>query len=251
MMLDRLKLYIFNLYFYTLFILLSAIVISALTVFVTVLGLFFLPPRKTYKRFRRAISWYGKTIMAIPFPFIRIRYDRLEKEGKGPYIFVCNHRSAIDAFLIGALPNELVQIVNVWPFRIPVLGIYARFSGYLNIRMMPREEFMLKASQLISEGVSIVFFPEGTRSINKKMGSFHGAAFRLALASKASVVPLCISGTESILPKGSALLRPGLIRIRQMRAIPWDEYKQLTAFALKNRVWKILDQELSKMENMA
>ena len=34
------------------------------------------------------------------------------------------------------LPHECVQIVNVWPFRIPVLGLYAKFSGYLNIRMM-------------------------------------------------------------------------------------------------------------------
>jgi len=251
-MLDRLKLYLFNLYFYVLFVLVSVSVISVLTATVTFLGVFFFPPRKTYKWFRRAISWYGKTVMAIPFPFIRIRYERIEKKGtRGPYIFVCNHRSAVDPFLIGVLPNEIVQIVNVWPFRLPVLGMYAKFSGYLNIRMMPREEFMLRASQLLSDGVSIVFFPEGTRSTHKKMGTFHGAAFRLALASKVSMVPLCIAGAEKIFPKGSTLLRPGTIRMRQLRAIPWDEYKQLTAFAFKNRVWKILDEELSKMENMA
>jgi 1-acyl-sn-glycerol-3-phosphate acyltransferase len=80
------------------------------------------------------------------------------------------------------------------------------------------------------------------------MGSFHGSAFRLALESKASIVPLCISGSENIPPKGSPLLRPGVVRVRRLPAIAWDDYKDLTAFALKNRVWKIIDHELSAME---
>jgi 1-acyl-sn-glycerol-3-phosphate acyltransferase len=150
---------------------------------------------------------------------------------------------------MGILPHELVQIVNVWPFRIPVLGIYAKLAGYLNIRMMSPEQFMQSASCLLRERVSIVFFPEGTRSTSGKMGSFHGSAFRLALATKASIVPLCISGSETIPPKGSPLLHAGIIRMRRLPAIAWDEYKDLTAFALKNRVWKIIDHELSTMES--
>jgi 1-acyl-sn-glycerol-3-phosphate acyltransferase len=249
---DRWKLYIFNLYFYTLFLLCSALVISVLTIGVTLLGIFFLPPRKTWRRFRRAISWYGKAAMAVPYPFIKIAYERFgNNAADGPYIFVCNHRSAVDPFLIGVLPQELVQTVNIWPFRIPVLGVYAKFSGYLNIRMMPREEFMQRAQQLLREGVSVVFFPEGTRSVTGKMGSFHSAAFRLALESGASVVPICMTGTEQVLPKGSSLIRPGTITVRELAAISQDEYKDLTAFAFKNRVWNILDRELSKMENTA
>jgi 1-acyl-sn-glycerol-3-phosphate acyltransferase len=202
------------------------------------------------KRCRRAISWYGMVINASPYPFIKLRYENHGKNEPGePYIFVCNHRSASDAFLMGILPHELIQIVNVWPFRIPVLGGYAKFAGYLNIRMLPPEQFMQSASHLLQDGVSIVFFPEGTRSTSGKMGSFHGSAFRLALKSKASIVPLCISGSENILPKGSPILRPGIIRLRRLPAITWDEYKNLTAFALKNRVWKIIDQELSTMES--
>ncbi len=80
------------------------------------------------------------------------------------------------------------------------------------------------------------------------MGSFHGAAFRLALETKAPVVPLCITGNENIPPKGSLLLRPGTIRVRRLPAITWDEYKDLNAFAFKNRVWHIIDKELSVME---
>ena len=246
---DRLKLYLLNLYFYTLFILLSSIVIPALTLFVAVSRLF-TSHRKTMQRFRLAISWYGKIITAMPYPFIRLRYEDRGKNGpREPYIFVSNHRAASDAFLMCVLPHVCVQIVNVWPFRIPVLGLYAKFSGYLNIRMMSHDQFLERATKLLSDGVSIIFFPEGTRSASRKMGNFHGAAFRLALETKAPVVPLCITGNENIPPKGSLLLRPGTIRVRRLPAITWDEYGGLNAFALKNRVWHIIDRELSVMES--
>jgi 1-acyl-sn-glycerol-3-phosphate acyltransferase len=247
-MVSRVKLFLLNLYFYTCFLLFSSVAIPTLTLMVA-LSRLFLSHRRTMKRFRRSISQYGKLITAIPYPWIKLRYEDLGKNGPGePYIFVCNHRAASDAFLMCVLPHECVQIVNVWPFRIPVLGLYARFSGYLNIRMMSHEQFMEQAMKLLSEGVSIIFFPEGTRSAGRTMGSFHGAAFRLALESKASVVPICITGNENIPPKGSLLLRPGTIRVRRLPSIAWDEYKDLNAFAFKNRVWHIIDDELSGME---
>ena len=247
-MLFRLKLFFLNLYFYTFFLLFSSIAIPTLTL-VVAMSRIFLSHRRTMKRFRRSISQYGKLITSIPYPWIKLRYEDLGKNGSGvPFIFVCNHRAASDAFLMCVLPHECVQIVNVWPFRIPILGLYARYSGYLNIRMMSHEQFMEQATKLLSEGVSIIFFPEGTRSANRTMGSFHGAAFRLALKSGTPVVPLCITGNENIPPKGSLVLQPGTIRVRRLPSIAWEEYKNLNAFAFKNRVWHIIDDELSVME---
>ena len=249
-MISSLKLYLLNIHFYTLFILLSATVIPILTIYVVLMGILLPSHRKTMRRFRRAINWYGMVVIFCPYPFIKLKYENSGNYASSePYIFICNHRSASDAFLMGILPEELVQIVNVWPFKIPVLGFYARISGYLNIRMMPTEQFVLKAATLLKDGVSIVFFPEGTRSAGRKMGSFHGSAFRLALETKASIVPLCISGSETVMQKGSSLLHPGIIRVRRLPAISWEEYRDLTAFAFKNRVWKIIDRELSVMES--
>jgi 1-acyl-sn-glycerol-3-phosphate acyltransferase len=147
------------------------------------------------------------------------------------------------------LPHEVIQIVNSWPFRIPVLGFYARLSGYLNINNMQSQVFFEKASGLLKEKVSIAFFPEGTRSGSRKVGNFHGAAFRLALMSKIPIVPLCISGNENIPPKGSLLLHPGIIRVRRLPAIGWDEYKDLSVFTLKNMVRERIVLELDRMEN--
>lgn len=243
------NLYFLNLYFYIFFMIYSAVFIPLLALIVTFLSLF-MNQRATMKRFRRAIGWWGRGITLIPFPLVKIYYeDHSKGNTEEPYIFVCNHRAASDGFLMSVLPHEAVQVVNIWPFRIPVLGFFARRAGYLSIRKMQPEVFFEKATELIRGNVSIIFFPEGTRSASRKMGNFHSSAFRLALKSKAPIVPLCISGNENIPPKGSLLLRPGTIRIRRLPAITWTDYKGMTIFSLKNKVREIIGNELSLMEN--
>ena len=229
----------------------SAVCIPLLMLFVAFMSLF-AGRRRTMKLFRRAIGWWGRGITLVPFPFVEVSYeDNSGGAAGGPYIFVCNHRSFSDGFLMSVLTLEGVQVVNIWPFRIPVLGFFARAAGYLNIRMMQTEEFFEKATGLLRENVSVIFFPEGTRSGSRKMGNFHGSAFRLALKSRAPIVPLCISGSEIILPKGSFVLRPGTIRVRSLPAITWSEYKEWSVFTLKNRVREIIGNELALMENCA
>ncbi len=246
---NHFKLFCLNLYFYVFFLLFSMVSIPVLTVFVAFLSIF-MSQRLTMKLFRRAIGWWGRGITLIPFPFIKVVYENHSKGNTGePFIIVCNHRSASDGFLMSLLLVEGVQVVNIWPFRIPVIGFFASKAGYLNIGMMQSEEFCDKAVELLREKVSIIFFPEGTRSVSKKVGNFHGTAFRLALKSKVPIVPLCITGNENMPPKGSLLLRSGTIRIRRLPAITWSEYKELSVYKLRNRVRKIISNELSLMES--
>lgn len=220
-----------------------------MTIFVVFLALF-TSRRRTMKRFRRAIAWYGRVVTVLPFPFIRVYYeDHSKNDPPEPYIFVCNHRSTADPFLISLLPQEVIQVVNIWPFRIPVLGLYARLAGYLDINSMPPEVFFEKVLTLLREKVSVVFFPEGTRSVGRKMGNFHGSAFRLAKQAQVSIVPLCMSGSDIVFPRGSTFLRPGTIRVRRLSVILWNDYKDLNVFSLKNRVRDVISNELSLMEN--
>lgn len=238
-------------YFFLLFLASSAVVIPLLIILVAVWQPFH-TRRSTMKRVRRAISLYGRIVTLLPFPMIRVRYeDHAKDDPAGPFIVVSNHRSASDAFLMCVLPFEAVQIVNTWPFRIPVLGLFAKVAGYLNVRTMPHDEFFRRAGKLLREGVSLIFFPEGTRSGRREMGNFHGSAFRLALQEKAAIVPLCLSGNENIPRKGSLLLHPGTINIRKLPALRWEEFKDMTPFALKNHVREIIRTELDSMEGSA
>ena len=246
---NRLKLLYLNATFYVSFLLFSVVAIPCLSLFVAAASLL-LSRRATLRRFRRAISWYGWVIIHIlPFPLIRVRYrDCSARKAPGPYLFVCNHRSASDPFLMACLPHEVVQVVKAWPMHLPVLGWFARGAGYLSINEIAVEEFFAKAAKLLADGVSIASFPEGTRSGDRRMGTFHGTVFRLALNTRAPIVPLCISGNERIPPRGSLALQSGTIRIHRLTAIEWQDYKDLSPFALKTHVQETMDRELARMD---
>jgi len=187
--------------------------------------------------------------MVLPFPFIRVKYeDCSNSDPKEPYIFICNHRSMSDPFLLCVFPHEIVQVVNRWPFKIPVLGIYAKMAGYLNIKAMGFDQFVIDAKKILSEKVSLSFFPEGTRSGNTKMGHFHSGPFRLFLESKVPIIPVCISGNENIPPRGSIFLRTGTIRICSLPPLQWEDYKDSSPFVIKNEVKDRIEKELITMD---
>ena len=206
--------------------------------------------RGVMRRFRMAIHLYGQMVIRLPWPWVKLsRENPGNIQDPGPYIFVCNHRSSSDPFLMAALPRmEYVQVVNVWPFRIPVLGFFAKMAGYLNINRMGSEEFFRSAKALLDEGVSIIFFPEGTRSGSREMGTFHSAAFRLFLESGVPIVPVCISGNERVPPKGSLLLEPGTVRVKILPPVYRDGLEDLSPFQLKNRIRERIQDELNAME---
>ncbi len=248
-MINFITLLMLNTQFYILFLLCTVSCISFFSIIVVMQALF-LSHRSTMERFRRAIKWYGAIVIKVlPFPFVRIICEDVDQDQSiVPCIYICNHRSISDPFLMSLLPFEIVQVVNKWPFRIPVLGIFAKWSGYLSVNEMTFEEFSSRVSTLLEQRVSIVAFPEGTRSGGKNMGQFHGAMFRIALQTRRPLVPVCITGNEKIPLKGSLLIRPGRIRIRKLKALMWDDYKDLTPFKFKNLVRNILAEEMISVE---
>lgn len=250
-MMKRLQILLLNLYFYPLFLLCVGIGIPALTLYVACFRPF-TSHRETMKRVRHSMVLWGRLVAAVLFPFVRVRYETGGTgEPQEPCIFICNHQSASDAFLMGVLSCEFVEIVNDWPFKIPVLGPYAKLGGFINIKATPPEEFMEQTVQLLQEGVSIIFFPEGTRSVGEVMGSFHSTAFRLAQNTGVPVIPLCIVGNEKIPPKGSSLLHPGLIRVRRLPPFTREQYEALPVFAFKKLVWDTMNAELQRMRSEA
>ncbi|RPH50378.1 MAG: 1-acyl-sn-glycerol-3-phosphate acyltransferase [Desulfobacteraceae bacterium] len=239
----------FNTIFYLLFILFSFVGIPLFSLIVAIQSVF-ISHRKAMGKFRRAISWYGLVIIkALPYPFVTVRYKDLDKTKiAGPFIFTCNHRSASDPFLMSCLPYEFVQVVNIWPFKLPVLGFMARSAGYLSVREMPFEAFSEKAEKLLKDGVSIVAFPEGTRSVDGSLGQFHGSIFRVALKTGYPVVPVCITGNERIPARGTLLLRPGTVKIHKLSPVTNYEYAGLTPYKLKNVVRQLIADEIEVME---
>jgi 1-acyl-sn-glycerol-3-phosphate acyltransferase len=245
-----------NFSFYLLFLLCSLVVIPVLALYVTLVSLSG-SRRKTLRQFRRAIAWYGTVVLHLPFPWVRVRAEHRRNGAEpGAAIYVCNHRSMSDPFLMACLywmvsPIEVIQVVNVWPFRIPVLGMMARLAGYLSVNEMDTEDFFVRATEYLEDGVSIACFPEGTRSGGREMGQFHSSAFRLALRTGKPIVPVCITGNERIPPRGSLVLHPGTIRVRLLPPVTQDDYRDLTPFRLKSLVWQLIADETASMDTAA
>ena len=237
-----------NIYLYSIVILFT-LALCPFVVFYLILLKIFFSERFFLRRLRRFVAWYGLiTIRGLLFPFIRISFtDAAKDEHVAPCIFVCNHRSSSDPYLLSLLPYEIVQIVSDWPFRIPLLGVVAKLSGYISIKEMSYDDLSATTEKLLKEGVCLGVFPEGTRSGSNKMGQFHGALFRVALKAKCPIVPLCIVGNENI-PTRDFVLNTGKIRVKKLSAICYDEYKDMTPFKLKNYVRDIIVKETASME---
>jgi len=244
-----LKKVVLNIAFYSLFLVFTLACLLVLTGPVLLVRL--LAGKRTAQKWLRHIMlWYGYVVVrCFTFPFIHIEYRDYEDGKKiGPCVYVSNHRSFSDGFLLAHLNVEGVQVVNIWPFRIPIIGIMARLAGYLSINTMPFETFSQWACELLGQGVSIGAFPEGSRSGNRTLMSFHGAVFRVALMARCPIVPVCITGNEKIPPRGSCLLNPGTVKIHKLPALKWEDYQSLTPFNLKNKVRDMIQQEIEAME---
>ena len=233
-----------NLMFLPLALLVTAVFLVVGAPYVTLYSIAFRNRRRTMRLIRRTFSHWGRAILMCAWPFVRIRYVDLAPAEEPPFVFVANHRSASDGFLMAFLPFECIQVINIWPGRLPLIGPLAKLAGYLSVREMPFEEFLKAGSKLLGEGVSVIAFPEGTRSGSAQMGQFHSSAFRLAQHNNARIVPLAIMGNENIPRRGSAILRPGCIVLSKLPALTPKQYEGMTPYKLKTLVHGIIQKHL-------
>jgi len=150
---------------------------------------------------------------------IQVSVTGLENISSPPYIFMCNHQSALDIFsLLNGLPVLFKWIAKRELFYIPFLGWAMKRAGYISLdRKHPREAIkaMDDAAKKIREGTNIIIFPEGTRSKDGHLLPFKKGGFSLALRAKVPIVPVGISGSNRLQPKGSFIPnQKGVIYLR-------------------------------------
>ena len=244
------KTLLFNAWFYAAFAVYA--VLNAPVFFsLTLADRLFLPRRAQVRRLRLRIHRFGQQVIWLMRPGVTVK-----REGEGwqppgrACVYVCNHRSFSDPWLISQLPrSEIAQIVNRWPFKLPVLGVVARLAEYVNIKQLGLEKFLEKGAELLLRGnVSLVSLPEGTRVPHGAPGVFHGEIFRLAKQTGAPIVPLVFCGNSNTPPRGSMLLRPATIRMRLLPPLTFDEYREWSPFKLKETVRDRIREAVLEME---
>lgn len=172
-----------------------------------------------WPRLARWCIWaYGRTVAWMLSMFFTIRVSGVRDGiGNRPRIYVFNHASLLDLFLITlAAPPDGVCLAQQWPFAVPLFGPVMRLSEYLNVAKLSGEELLDRAKALLNQGVSLAIFPEGTRSRTGEMGRFRSGAFKLSIASGVPIRPVSIDGTGRILPPHCFGLRSGKITVTML-----------------------------------
>jgi 1-acyl-sn-glycerol-3-phosphate acyltransferase len=132
------------------------------------------------------------------------------------YVFVANHQSIFDIPVIFAsLPYQLRIIAKDSLGAFPFLGWHLRRSGHLLVdrRNPDRGGILRRWKALVGKGLSLIIFPEGTRSADGHIGVFKPGSFVLAIEAGLPVVPLAVDGTRLVMRKGELTTRPGQVRL--------------------------------------
>jgi 1-acyl-sn-glycerol-3-phosphate acyltransferase len=144
------------------------------------------------------------------------------------YVFMPNHSSFLDILLIFAsVPHDFRFIVKEEFFSIPLLGLTVKSSGQIPLnRKHPRKglQSLKRAAERLKRDVSVVVFPEGTRSRDGKIHEFKTTLFVLPIRARAPVVPVLIEGAFESLPRGSLLLKRYPMKVTFLDPIPAESF---------------------------
>ena len=128
-----------------------------------------------------------------------------------PYVVVSNHESFVDILLISHLPWEMKWLSKAEMFRIPVLGWLLRLAGDIPVQRgfgPSAIEAIARCREALANRVSVMIFPEGTRSTTAELLPFKDGAFRLAIDAGVPILPLVVHGTVDRAPQARLAVRP-------------------------------------------
>ncbi|MDE6332147.1 MAG: 1-acyl-sn-glycerol-3-phosphate acyltransferase, partial [Muribaculaceae bacterium] len=150
--------------------------------------------------------------------FIRVSVRGRENiKDKQSYVFVANHQSAYDIFSIyGFLGHQFRWMMKKSLERIPLVGYACRVAGHIYVdKHSPAavRQTMETAEKRLSHGMSVVVFPEGSRTKDGHIHAFRRGAYMLAMEFGLPVVPVTVDGAFDVLPPDAMLMRPGRITL--------------------------------------
>lgn len=174
---------------------------------------------------------------------------------KTSYVFVANHQGAYDIFLIyGFLNQPFHWLMKKELRKIPFVGKACESAGHIFVdaagRTSGMRDTMHQAVDTLKGGVSLVVFPEGSRTYNGKMRRFKKGAFLLAQELNLPVVPLTIDGSFRIMPRTSYQITPGKMILTIHPPIYPDKEDGHNITALMENSYQIISSALPQRSNM-
>ncbi len=186
----------------------------------------------------RAFRLVGVTAMRLNGLW-RFRVRGSLADPRRPYVVVANHESYADIFLISCFPWEMKWLSKDTMFKIPCMGWMMQMAGDIKLIRGKRESAIDAIKQCrdrLSKKVSIMIFPEGTRSREWEMLPFKDGAFRLAIEAGAPILPIAVAGTRSAMAKGTFQFQPARAIAQALEPIETKDLTLADLQTLKQRV---------------
>src|SRR5215204_5453395 len=178
------------------------------------------------------------------------RLWRFETEGtppegpRRPYVVVSNHESYADIFLVSHFPWEMKWLSKDTIFRIPVMGWMMRMALDVPVRRGERESAaaaLAECRDRLARRVSVMIFPEGTRSRTDELLPFKDGAFKLAIETGVPILPVAVAGTRDCMAKGSFAFRPAHAKARVLAPISTEGLTLADLPALRDGTRETID----------
>lgn len=210
--------------FYTLYM--WAVIVAAVLFFGSLAALF-LPLCRRVFVYRLIVVTWARTIVGLSGVSLKVLgLDRVDPAR--PYVFVSNHQSYFDVIcLIATLPANMRFVAKKELLYIPLFGQVMWGLGHIVVDRSRRSKAvseMKKAARKIGGGISILVFPEGARSPDHKLLPFKKGGFNLAMEAGVPVVPVSVSGTRPMMPKGGFTFRKSDVTVAVGEPIEMGRY---------------------------
>lgn len=185
---------------------------------------------------------------------VEVEVEGLERlSRRRAYLFVANHQSFYDIpVLFAALPFQLRILAKHTLGWVPFLGWHLRRTGHVLVdRGKAGAAVLGRVAARLADEVSLVVFPEGTRSPDGRVGPFKGGIFLLAIRAGRPIVPVTIVGTRRIMAKGKLTARPGRVRLIVHDPIDPAGFNEAEAKTLAERVRAVVAEPLGRAAGTA
>jgi len=229
--------------------------IALLTVFLSVLtiicGIFESHGKRAY-RINQIWTW-----MILRVTGIRLKVEGLENiDPKRQYVFIVNHQSNIDIpVLVQALPEfQLRWLAKKELLWVPFLGWAMWATKHVTVdRSDPQDavKSLARAKERLDAGISLVIYPEGTRSRDGRLQRFKKGGFLLAAQANTPIIPVTVNGSAELLPAGAWRLQPGTIDITIDKPVSVEGFRPGNLRLLVNQVRATIEARLRRPEPRA
>lgn len=168
-----------------------------------------------------------------------------------PYVVVANHQSFVDMLLISHLPWEMKWLSKGDFFRYPLVGWLMRMADDIKLVRGNKQavvQAMRECRNRLDNKVSVMIFPEGTRSSDGSLAEFKDGAFRLAIDTGCPILPLALNGTYEALHKGDWRFGVTEAEVRVLDPIETTGLTKADVAALREKVRDLIAAEVAVLQ---